>query len=182
MEGLPFVELSPADLYMRINGGSDNGSTLEDGIREAMKGIGTSATTPKIWKRGTPAASPAERAKYRVTEVWLCPTFMHCLSATLCNFRLITGILWYDNFKPDGDGWLPVRGSGRPGGHAIKGYRGMMSKSGAFGIAHCNSWSENYGVKGRMIIPETLYGTSIGGWWAIRQTVQEQGDLPNLKT
>lgn len=182
MEGLPFVELSPADLYMRINRGGDNGSTLEDGIREAMVGIGTSASVPKIWKRGMRGAAPAERSKYRVTEVWLCPTFQHCASAAECNFRLITGILWYDNFRPDGDGWLPARGQGRPGGHAIKGYRAMLAKDGTLGIAHCNSWSTSYGVQGRMIIPQSLYGTSIGGWWAVRQTVQEKGDMPDLKT
>lgn len=181
LAGLPPVKLSAADLYMRINGGGDNGSTLEDGIVEAMKGVGTAATAGLIWQRGQRGATASERALYRVTEAWLCPTFDHCMSAVLCNFRLITGIMWYGNFNADGDGWLPKRGSGSPGGHAIKGYRGMMHKDGTFGIAHCNSWSTSYGVQGRMIIPSTLYGSTIGGWWAVRDMVQEQADLPELK-
>jgi hypothetical protein len=96
------------------------------------------------------------------------------------NFRLITGISWYDNYKPDGDGWLPTRPSGRAGGHAIKGYR-VVQRNGVLGIAHVQSWGDWGGFKSRFVIPRNLYTASIGGWWAIRSTTQEQADLPVLQ-
>jgi hypothetical protein len=174
MQGLTPVSLSSADLYHRINGGADRGSLLEDGIREAMaNGVGTSATCGDLWKNGywKGPASSAERAKYRVLEAYLCPTFDHCFSAVLQGFALISGIMWYSNYNPDQDGWLP-RGSGSAGGHAIFGY--CPTKRGStYGIWHQNSWGRSWGWNGRFVIPESHYAGPVGGWWAVRAMVDE---------
>lgn len=181
-QGLDFVKLSAGDLYGRINGGADNGSLLEDATAEmTARGIGTAATCGVLWHRGMKQAPPAERARFRVLELWLCPTFDHCMSAALSDFALISGVMWYDNFKPDGDGWLPNRGAGNAGGHAVFGYKPVM-RHGEFGIAHQNSWTDKWGVGGRCVFPERMYSVgSIGGWWAIRQVVTEDGGLPPLR-
>jgi hypothetical protein len=181
IQGLPYVQLSPADLYHQINGGRDQGSLLEDGIKAAMEvGVGTVADCGSaVWKRGYKPATQEQRAKYRVLEAVLCPTFDHCASAVLHGFGLISGIMWYSNYEPGQDGWLPP-GRGGSGGHAIFGYKLTYRNGGReWGIWHQNSWGERWGQKGRFVIPESAYSGPVGGWWAVRQMVTEEGDTPS---
>lgn len=184
-QGLPYVKLSAADLYSRINGGADNGSLLEDSLREMLtNGVGTAATSGDIWKRGRwKGPAPAdERAKYRLLEAYVCPTFAHCFSAVLCGFDLISGIWWYNNYTPGADGWLPRPGGGR-GGHAVHGYKPTYRTNGGnveYGIWHVNSWGAwGYQNKGYVVFPESVYQVGgIGGWWAVRSMVDEGGVIP----
>lgn len=180
--GLAPVYLSGGDLYGRINGGRDQGSLLEDGLAEAMKnGIASVDVCPYLqWQREAPGAAQ-DRKRFRVLEAFLCPTFDHCMSAVLCGFQLISGIMWYGNYKPDQDGWLPIRGSGSAGGHAVVGYRPAMRDS-KFGIWHLNSWGTSWGYRGgKCVFPEEAYRGPVGGWWAVRQVVDEGGNIPTLK-
>lgn len=181
-QGLPLVLLSAADLYDRINGGSDRGSLLEDAMEAATKqGIGTLETCGPLWKRGMRKATAEERARFRFLEVFTCPTFDHVMSAVLMGFRLNSGIMWYQNYEPDGDGWLPLRGSGSPGGHAVFGYKPAM-RGNAFGIWHQNSWGERWGVAGRCVFPESSYKGPVGGWFAVRSITDEGGVVPQEQT
>lgn len=177
-QGLPYVQLSAGDLYDRINGGVDRGSLLEDGLAESSKnGIGTVATCGYVWSRRMKTASSTERAKYRVLEFVLCPTFDHCFSAVLQGWKLISGIMWYSNYNPDRDGWLP-NGRGSAGGHAIFGYK-PTSRNGRYGIWHQNSWGPSWGLSGHFVIPEECYNNAIGGWWGVRAVVDEGNVIPN---
>lgn len=172
--GLPYVYLSAGDLYSQINGGRDDGSLLEDGL-EAMltSGAATAVTVPYVWdgrsRRDTVIL--AERKKHRVIEAYICPDFDAMASALQQGFLIIEGLLWYDNFTPDRDGWLPARGAGSAGGHALCGY-GIVQRGSTWGIRTRNSWGNSWGVGGNCIIPESLFGEQIGGFWAIRSVVQ----------
>lgn len=185
VQGLEFVELSAADLYDRINGGSDRGSLLEDATREMVNvGVGTAKTSGKLWKRGyfNGPAPADERALFKMPEVYLCPTFDHLYSASLCGFGIISGVMWYNNYTPDpGTGWLPLIGSGGGGGHAVFGYKPTMRKFGSrtiFGIWHQNSWATTWGLGGQCVFPESMYTGPVGGWWAIRTATDGGGDVP----
>jgi hypothetical protein len=177
-QGLPYVQLSAADLYDRINGGVDEGSMLEDAMHEAIvNGVGTAATSGTVWHRGMRQAPAAERARFKVLEALVCPTFDHCMSAVLQGFKLSTGIVWCSNYTPDADGWLPGPGAD-VGGHAIFGYKPAV-RSGKFGIWHQNSWGTGWGLGGRFVIPERAYaGGAVGGWWAVRAVTDEGGQVP----
>lgn len=177
-QGLLAVKLSAADLYARINGGRDRGSLLEDAIREVMdNGIGTADTSGLLWKAGSykGPAPTTERARFKVLEAYLCPTFDHCFSAVLQGFGLVSGIMWYDNYTPDADGWLPPRGAGGAGGHAIFGYKPtkLVQRAVTYGIWHQNSWGDGWGKNGRFVIPESAYSGPVGGWWACRAVTDE---------
>lgn len=179
MQGLPLISLSGGDLYLRISGGVDRGSMLEDGIAEAMKnGVASVQVCPYLdWRREASGASQ-DRKRFKVLEAFLCPTFDHCFSAVCCGFSLISGIMWYSNYRPDSDGWLPSRGAGGGGGHAVMGYSPMM-RGGKFGIAHENSWGASWGINGRCVFPEEAYRGPVGGWWAVRSMTDEgAGELP----
>lgn len=179
--GMETIRLSGGDLYHRICGGSDNGSTLEDGIQAAMsEGVAPVSVCPYLdWRSNKPGAA-AERIKYRVVEAYLCPTFDHCMSAVMSGFKLVSGVMWYNNYKVDGEGWLPTRGSGGGGGHAVMGYKPTM-RNNVFGIWHQNSWTPQWGLKGRCVFPSTMYSGPVGGWWAVRSTVYTDTGAPPLK-
>lgn len=183
--GLDFVQLSAADLYDRINGGADNGSLLERGMAEMLaRGVGTAATCGTLWRRGMKNASAEERRQYMTTEAYLCPTFAHCMSAVLSGFALVSGIMWYDNFDTDAEGWLPLSGRGRPGGHAVFGYKPtarMIGGRTVYGIWHQNSWTTRFGMGGRCVFASSLYSGPVGGWWALRQMTDRGGDMPKPK-
>lgn len=183
-KGLPHVPLSGGDLYRRISGGSDNGSTLQAGIRAAMnEGVAPVSIVPYLdWTRSHPGAAES-RKNYRVLEAFLLPTKAHVMTAAIKGFYLISGIPWYPNFRTDGDGWLPARGSGRSGGHAVFGYKPAMrqtSRGVQYGVWHQNSWSTQWGVAGRCVFPMDLYTSQIGGWWAVGEVVDEGGVVPPL--
>ena len=174
--------LSAGDLYKRINGGTDGGSYLEDGMMAVMgKGIATTNTVKYLdWQSDTPAEAAAERKFYKVTKAFLCPTFDHCMSAVLQNYDIVSGITWYNSFfTPKADGWLPAPSGGSAGGHAVHGYRatyrGSVSNP-VFGIWHQNSWGPSWGLEGKCVFPESVYTTSVGGWWAIVQVAQSDGE------
>lgn len=168
MMGLPYVQLSGGDLYGRINGGVDRGSFLEDGLAESMKnGIAPVSAVPYLNWQTSPPGVDKVRLGFVVLEASLCPTFDHVMSAVLRGRKLISGVPWYANYKPDQTGWLP-RGSGGSGGHAIFGYKGTYRNRTEYGIWHQNSWSPRWGLNGRFVLHEGGYAGQVGGWWAIR--------------
>ena len=180
--GLPLVKLSGGDLYHRISGGRDQGSTLEDGLREAStNGMASVDVVPYLdWRGNHGQAAIDDRKRFVVLEYCLLPTFDHCFSAVAEGFDLISGVLWFNNYKPDSDGWLPARGVGNTGGHAVHGYKPAM-RNGHFGIWHKNSWTPSWGLQGKCVFPEEAYGSQIGGWWGIRSVVREATDIPAPK-
>ena len=181
-QGLPHVELSPADLYSRINGGVDEGSLLEDALSEMLaRGVGTASTCGILWKQGyfKGQAGAAERNRFRFLEASLCPTFAHCFSAVLGGHFLVSGVPWFDNYAPDADGWLPP-GRGNAGGHAIAGFK-PASRGGQFGIWHRQSWGSSWSpaTDNCFVIPESAYSQGgIGGWYAVRAVTDEGGVVP----
>ncbi len=179
-QGLEFVAISGGDLYQRISGGVDRGSMLEDGLSASMKtGVASVAVTPYLDWRGENAGASQDRTRFRVLtdEAFICPTFDHCMSAVFSGFDLISGVMWYSNYEPDGEGWLPLTGSGQAGGHAVHGYKATM-RNGIYGIWHKNSWQVRWGLNGLCVFHERMYAGPVGGWWAVRQVVTEEGDIP----
>lgn len=185
--GLSYTYLSAGDLYSLINGGRDNGSTLEDGLAMAMStGVAEAASVPYIWngRVDNSAVVKAQRAKYRVTEAYLCPSFDAMASAVQQGFILVEGLYWYNNFKVDRDGWLPAKGTGGAGGHALAGY-GLAKRGDVWGIKTRNSWGPTWGNSadgslgaGNCVIPESLFSKGNFGCWAVRAVVQTETPFP----
>lgn len=170
-QGGEFEAISAPDLYDRINGGADRGSMLEDALEEATrKGLATvkAAGGNTIWHHGQVRASDAERAKNRVLEWKLLPTFLHVVSAVIKGRSIISGVMWYDNFTPDSSGWLPTSRRGRGGGHAIMGFKAAI-KAGQLGVWHRQSWGRGYGAAtdNCFVLSQSHYEGDVGGWWAL---------------
>lgn len=186
--GMEYVHLSAGDLYSQINGGRDDGSTLEAGLRAALTtGVATARTVPYVWngRRVENAAAKGERQLYKAAEVYLCPSFDHVASAIQQGFIPIIGMKWHGNFKPDRDGWLPVRGSGGYGGHAIAVCgldKRVIGGKEVWALKIRNSWSAAWGLGGNCYVPEPLLDGWIGGHWAVRSVVRTPDSFPAVKT
>lgn len=187
--GQPYVYLSAGDLYGRpaVNGGSDNGSLLEDNLAELLtNGVATAKSVPYVWNRRmwqqTPALK-AERDRHKLSEVYLCPNFDAMASAIMQGFVVEHGMMWRDGFRVQSDGWLSGATGGQ-GGHAQFGYGLEPRGDGTWGVITQNSWSATWGgskdgrIKaGSSIIHESLFGTQIGGFFAVRAAKQTAPDL-----
>lgn len=188
-QGLGRLTLSPGFLYGnicqkdRFGRRLDTGSMLEDGLAFTTNtGICAASIVPEMdWQSQYPAAATADANQHVVIESYLCPTFDHCASAIQQGFFLVEGILWWDNFVPDGQGWLPTQPAGNYGGHALCGY-GLVQRNGVWGIRTRNSWGGTWGLAGNCVVPETSFTPDIGGWWAIRAVKSTPvPDFPVLK-
>lgn len=179
MLGLPFVELSAGNLYGRINGGRDAGSTLVDAIRELEKrGVCTAQTVPHLeWQQHRwPKGWEEEAKKFRVQEAYDCPIFDYIASALLCGFVVNVGIMIGHNFEPDRSGWIPPR-RGEAGGHAMCAV-GLLRRGSEWGVKIVNSWGPSWGLDGFAIVPESYFRTPL--WtdgWALRLVVDPKGEL-----
>lgn len=177
MAGLPPVRLSPGNLYGRINGGRDAGSTLVDSIRELeARGVCRAELVPELeWRpHRWPPEWQEDAKKFRVLEAWDCPSFNHMASAIQLGFPVNLGILIGNNFIPGSDGWIPPR-SGAAGGHAMCGI-GLLRKGSSWGIKVVNSWGSRWGIRGFAVIPESYFSNTI--WtdgWTIRLAVDPEG-------
>lgn len=177
--GLPYVELSAGNLYGRINGGRDAGSTLGDAIQTLEReGVCKASTIGHLqWRKSTwPAGWQEEARRFRVLEAWDCPSFDHLASALQLGFFVNLGILVGGNFETDSDGWVPDRRGGG-GGHAMCGV-GLFRhpRTGRWGIKVANSWGTDWGLAGFGIVPESYFGGAFTDGWAVRGLVDPTGE------
>lgn len=179
-EGLPYVKLSPGNLYGRINGGVDAGSTLSDAIKTLEKeGVCTAATVPELqWRPSRwPSNWREEAKKFRILEAWDCPSFDHLASAILLGFPVNLGIMVGFNFRVQDDGWLAdYRGGG--GGHAMCGVGLLYHRDRrTWGIKVVNSWGKEWGQDGFAVVPESYFSsTPFTDGWAVRGVVDPSGE------
>lgn len=187
--GLPYQHLSAGDLYSQINGGRDNGATLEDSMNAILtSGVTTTANVPYVWngKRAVSAAIAADRKNYRAVQVYLCKSFDAAASALQQGFFLEEALTWYGSYmKPGPDGWLPKPSGGVRGGHALAGF-GLVKRGTEWGILTRNSWGKDWGNSadgtvgaGNCVISEANFDRiSNGGFFAIRAVVQTPTAFP----
>lgn len=180
MGGFEHHDLSPGDLYARINGGRDNGSLPENALMELMRnGVATTATSPHIWDGRRYPNAASERAENRILEANWCPTGSHVVSALLQGWLVNIGVWWYGRDPVDSDGWLRSVGSGGRGGHAIC-CVGLVERRGQWGVKIVNSWSAQWGRGGFGILPlvRVNEGCQVFQAWACRQPTRHPGKLP----
>jgi len=178
--GLPYVKLSPGNLYGRINGGVDGGSNLSDAIQTLEKeGVCTAATVPELqWRPSRwPTGWRDEAKKFRILEAWDCPSFDHITSAILLGFPVNLGVLVGSNFTVGEDGWIADYRRGG-GGHAMCGVGLLRHPSrGVWGVKVANSWGTRWGRSGFGILPESYFrSTPFTDGWAVRGAVDPSGE------
>lgn len=176
VSGLDRVKLSPGNLYGRVNGGRDQGSTLGDNLQEIQnRGICTERLVSHLdWQNWNAPGWEAEGQRYRTTEIYLAPGFDAMVSAVLKGFMVVTGIMVGNNFNPGADGWLPDYSSGS-GGHSMT-HVGVAEKGGKWGLLTANSWGTNWGLGGFCVIPQSYFNTYWEDGYAARVAIDPVGD------
>ena len=178
--GLQNKRVSPAYIYGGINDGVDQGSTLEDGMARLIKNgyvftdiVPEFNFNPNQWPEGVDNIAQTRT----VTEAWLCPTFEHIASASLCGFAVVVGVFWGNRDAIDQNGWLSDDPSGGiAGGHALATFS-IAKRGNRFGMKTVNSWGDEWGAAGWCILPEQRFRGPFKGAWAIRQLSIAKNDL-----
>jgi hypothetical protein len=180
--GLERVDLSGAYAYSLVNGGRDNGSLLEDGMRACQAGYATEATVG--WDAIYPsrydvAKAKAEAARFKMTEVYAARTEQALFSGLALGFAAVVAVHADNGFmRLDGRG---VAGGGQgPGNHAV-GADGLWW-DGELIADGFNSWDVTYGDDGRMGLTWRRHFSNTASYhlyYLIRDTTDDpQGDNP----
>lgn len=183
LAGLVDPRLSAGDLYRRVCRGVDRGSLPEENLKELVdEGIATTLTVPYLDWRNDRQGAAAERARYRGTEAWLCPTAGHVAAAVMAGFPVLVGYFHHSQDAVSTDGWMSSPFGSR-GGHAVC-VVGLVQRAGEWGFKFLNSWGQTFGLKGYAVLPEWRVeeGCQVFQAWALRSAVAEPGDMPAPKS
>lgn len=149
--GLPRLDLSGAYVYSLCNGGRDQGSLLEDGMKICQEnGVASESTVPwdKVFRnRYDTAKADAEAADNKMFECYVIRSEVELFSAMLYGFDVGVCVHADNGFmKLDSRG--VAQGGNGPGNHAVAGdgfwWDGELILDGY------NSWDTTYGRDGRM--------------------------------
>lgn len=182
MGGNDPVDLSPGNLYGRVNGGSDNGSNLTANIEEiATRGVCTEAIVPHCdWQHWNNPGWEESGRRYRALEVYAVDrgVFDACGSAIMQGFCCTFGIRVGSNFRVDqATGWVGEYAASGFSGHGLLAIGlGKHPIGGQWGIQFVNSWSEGWGWGGFAWLPESYFDSYQYDGYAIRAAVDPTGD------
>lgn len=143
---------SGAYVYSLINGGSDNGSNLEDGMRELMdKGVPDQKLVPynMIYPRLQPKSARDAAALHKGVAAFRARTKQGLFSGLAAGYVGVCAVMAgrnFDNFNDGVAGLVPGRGN-----HACC-LLDIRWRNGRFEMLLSNSWSIRWGFRGRVWI------------------------------
>jgi hypothetical protein len=171
MARMKYIELSPASLYKRVNGGKDHGSTLDGNLNEITEaGILPVSLFPAIgFRNALPDNWMPEAANFKLTESF----------EDVDTFDAMVTALLEGHPVPFGTWWNYPR---KAGGHAIVAVK-AVKEGGRYGVKIANSHGLIYGKQGFGTLwePQVDDGLATFGGWAGRVATVSGGDLPTPK-
>lgn len=185
LRGMAPVVLSPGWFYSLINGNSDNGAVISDGIQAGQNiGFATFATVGQdpIYQNRMPAAAKAEAAKNKLGAIYQPEDWPALISALMTGLYLpVYGFQVGNNFESfDKYG---VAGHARgPGNHCNHADDIALLADGRFVLDDVNSWSGQWGPfsNGRVYIDEShLFGGGDQPDVCVIEASEESPNEPN---
>lgn len=183
--GLKRVDLSGAYLYSLINGGRDQGSMLDDGMRALQsRGCATEATVK--WNQIYPSKydrtkANREAARHKAFECYQVRTGAELWTALALGWDVVVAVHAGRNFdRIDGNGVAGVdRGNGN---HAVMA-DGLLFAGGEIVADGVNSWGTGWGDRGRMLLRWSHFQQTIGihSFYAIRSTTDGDDKPPAVR-
>lgn len=171
--GLKKAALSAVDAYYRINGGHDQGATLDEFLTIAVnEGVcDTTFCADQGWKSPTHKDGfLINRKKHRVLRATWCPDWEAIASAVQRRKPVQFGILVDSRFNPDAKGIIGPKRGRSGGGHAVTAL-GMRKVGGEWYIDMQNSWGSNWGgsadgavPKGCCLLHHSWIEPAFGAW------------------
>lgn len=161
LSGLPRRVLSFGNLYARVSGGRDQGSTLDDNLAEIQaRGVCTAEVQPVLQWRTLAQNWQQSARHYKALEVYDLGGGVDGLftALTLC-WPVVIGVMW-----PGGGGHAILACGSRKGGNSWE-------------AKIANSWGRNWGENGfGWLTMGTLRTMPQFGCFAIRVATSSQGD------
>jgi len=145
------LKLSGAYLYSKINGGADNGSALEDGLRAVQQyGIAPAdlVTWDMIYPREQPKTANEEAAKHKGFKCYAVQTKQGFRTAVAAGFPVIVAVHAGANFQRPNSAGIVKADNGR-GNHAVF-VLGAKIINGTECYDLQNSWNTRFGTDGRV--------------------------------
>ena len=148
--GLDYIKLSGESLYAQINGGKDQGSMLDDGMKALMKNgcapADLVASKTYLWSKVS-AEARAAMSRFKAFECYRVDTEDELLIGLASGFDGVIAVEANNQFmKVDADGRVsPTDGNGN---HAV-GVDDVRIFNGEVEFDMFNSWDLRYGVGGR---------------------------------
>lgn len=180
LQGMSFVDLSCGHLYGQINGGGDNGATVEDALTALEKtGQCTTALVDDMtWQtRKWPAGVGPEAARFKVEIGGEVTTFEEICSLLEVSQLTAIGIDCGRNFNPSSAGVLPNQ-SGAGGGHGLP-VLGKKLINGVWYLIIRNSWNTGWGDAGDCYMPRSYIDAAGGGHYTITASADDPNDVNN---
>lgn len=183
LRGLPFISLSGEGLYAQINGGSDRGSMLDDGMQAIMKtGVPPASMVPHeeyLWSRIS-AEAKAACSRFRGFECYGIDTEDELADGLANDFTGVVAVHASNAWSNlDSNGVCGT--SNGMGNHAVA-VDGLRWFENEFQFDMPNSWDTRWGNNGRgWLTWKRHFQTSIKyhDFYLIRSTLDDpQGDNP----
>lgn len=182
--GLERVTLSGAYIYSRINGGRDQGSALDDGMKEVQQ---YGACTEELvgWdqvfrNQYDTAKADAEASRFRAFECYQTKTMLGLFTAVALGWDVVVAVHVGSHFETLNSEGVPKVDHG-PGNHAV-GADGLICVSGNKpALTNFNSWGLTFGREGRMCLTWDNLAESSNNhaFYAYRSTTDDpQGNNP----
>lgn len=160
--GLQKILLSGAYAYSKVNGGSDNGSALVDGLAACQKyGIAplSLVNATMIYPKLQPSTADAEAAKHKALVAYATPTLAEVRSALAAFHPVVVAISAGNNFmKLDGNGVGGIDSGS--GDHAVC-LDDLKFSNGIWLYDMANSWGISVGVDGRWYLRDGNFTQTI---------------------
>lgn len=157
------VRLSRTYVYSKVNGGQDQGSTIE-ALLMAAKQFGCCPYNLfpgncLFQGQGDPRADEGAQG-FRLEEGYLLTSADEVVAAISMGKPVVLGLMIGNNFdQVDGDGVSPPPDRLR-GGHALLAKRVFNSKKYGPCVGGPNSWGQSFGIKGNWLAPINPYLSS----------------------
>lgn len=161
LEGAPPQVLSGAYCYSWINGGQDNGGTIDDAANEIVQHgtcLQSTVGEQQIYRRQITASADTEAQRFKAASKIPVANFDEVVSALLLRWVVYFGTDVGRSFEPDGQGFLPDQ-NGSAGGHALYASPGLKKRGSKWYVRVPNSWG-NWGVNGMCWMPESYFQDS----------------------
>lgn len=184
--GLKRKTLSGSYLYSLINGGRDNGSMLDDGMRVLQsRGCATLETVkanqiyPSKYDR---SKADREASKYKAVECYQIGSREGLFTALALGFDVVVAVHAGNSFSSlDRNGIAGVnRGQGN---HAVMA-DGLLYAGGEIVADGVNSWGTRWGDRGRMLMRWKHFEQTIGvhSFYAVRSATDGDDSPPRVRS
>lgn len=157
------LQFSGAYIYSKINGGRDNGSALEDGMRAVQKyGACPLSLVPwnLIYPRQQPPSADAEAAKHKGLACWAAQTLQGWRSGLALGFIGIAAISAGRNYQRVDARGIAGADAGS-GNHAVC-VDDLCIVGGKEVYDSPGSWNLNLGVNGRVYVTDESFKQTFG--------------------